>query len=288
MTCYLCHAPVTVFLKKNGYTILRCSSCGLARTQLNEDYQQFVRRHYGRGYFTGDPRYSAYVNYKDDKSLISRNMSKLLAKITKYKPKGRLLDIGCALGFFVELALQRGYDAYGLDASNYAVHEARKLVGPARIQEGTIDTVHYKEKSFDVITMLDIFEHLADPRRDLKRVRSWLKDDGILVIATGDTGSVLAKVLARRWTFYIPPQHLFFFNKANLTRLFGEERFTPRIWFRIGKWVSLRYVLHLARTTGESTLAKKIYPLANKTRFGKIPLYLPVRDNMVVIAEKKV
>lgn len=286
MKCYLCNAPVTTFLSKNGFTIFRCDTCGLARTDLHKDYLQFVQEHYTKGYFTGDPRRSAYVDYKDDKTFIVKNMSKFLRKIQKHKQSGRLLDIGCAFGYFVELTLNKGYDAYGFDASSYATEEAQRVVGSSRIQHGTIGEVHYTEKSFDVITMFDIFEHLDDPRKDLHRVYTWLKDDGVIIIATGDTESLFARVLGRRWTFFIPPQHLFFFNKKNLTTLMTQEHFQPIEWFRIDKWLSLRYVIHLARTTGESSVAQRIYPLMKVAKVGKLPMYLPIRDNMVVIGRK--
>ena len=287
MKCYLCNARVIKFLTKNGFTIYRCDNCGLARTDLQKDYFQFVESHYNKGYFTGDPTRSAYVDYKDDKKFIVKNLNKFLEKVRKYKPSGKLLDVGCALGFLVELARSRGYDAYGFDASTYAVEEASELVGSKRIQHGIISKVHYEKKSFDVITMFDIFEHLDDPRADLRKIFSWLKDDGILIIATGDTESVLSKLLGRKWTFYIPPQHLFFFNKKNLSTLLDQEHLKPIEWFRIAKWLSLRYVLHLARTTGESRLAQLVYPFARRSRAGKFPVFIPARDNMVVIAKKQ-
>lgn len=288
MKCYLCNSPVRTFLCKNTYTIVRCNSCGLAETVLREDYLQFVKRNYQKGYFTGDPTRSAYVSYKDDKVYIVRNMIKILRRIQGLKPRGRVLDVGCAMGFFIELCLEKGYEAVGFDVSQYAIAEAKQLTGSSRVRVGTIDSVSYEPKSFDTITLMDVFEHLADPRGNIQRLSTFIKDDGILVLATGDTSSFLAKVLKRRWTFYIPPQHLFFFNRKNLTTLLHQAGFTPVSWFRVGKWLSLRYVLHLARTTGESRFAKWIYPVIAHSRFGKLPLYLPVRDNMVVIAKKSV
>lgn len=287
MTCYLCGKPAVPFFSKNGFTLFRCGLCGLVRTELGRDYRTFVREHYTREYFTGDPKRSAYVDYKDDKKLIMRNMMKFLKNIQMYKKRGTLLDCGCAMGFFVDLALKHGFKAYGFDASAYATEEARRLVGKDLIQLGTIEEVDYSRNSFDVITMFDLFEHLADPRRDLRKIFSWLKNDGVLIIATGDTQSVLAKLLKRRWTFYIPPQHLFFFNKKNASELLQRAGFTPVQWFRIGKWLSFRYVLHLARTTGESELAERMYHLVKDTKVGKVPLYFPSRDNMVVVAQKK-
>lgn len=286
MKCYLCTTPMRPLFEKNGYMIYRCPSCGLAQTDLRQDYDEFVREHYAKGYFTGDASKVAYVDYKDDKPMIVRNMRVFLQAIKREKPEGRLLDVGCALGFFVELALREGYDAYGFDPSGYAVAEAKKLVGADRIREASTHTATYPEHSFDVITLFDVFEHLADPARDLARLYKFLKPDGILVLATGDTDSVLARTIKRRWTFYIPPQHLFFFNRKTLTTLLTREGFTPARWFRIGKWLSLRYVLHLAGTTGQSAIGKLLYEKTSRTPLGKVPLWLPVRDNMVVIARK--
>lgn len=275
-----------LFLTKNGFKIYRCTVCGLGRTDLAGDYEEFVRNHYTKGYFTGDPSRSAYINYKDDKPFIVRNMKQFLRRVVKHKPEGKLLDVGCALGFFVELSLAHGYDSYGFDPSLYAVKEAKSLVGPARIKQGTIGSVKYKPKSFDVITMFDVFEHLSDPASDLQKLSTFLKDDGIMVIATGDTSSAMARMLKRRWTFYIPPQHLFFFNKKTMTALLTSVGLAPVEWFRIGKWLSLRYVLHLARTTGESKIAHKLYSLMYKLKADNSPLYLPVGDNMVAVVEK--
>lgn len=287
MTCYLCHSPMKFFFNKNGYSIYTCPHCDLKMTDLGSPYNEFVREHYNKKYFTGDMHRSAYINYKDDKFYIVRNMHTFLKKIQAIKSSGRLLDVGCALGFFVELALKNRYDAYGFDPSAYAIRESKNLVGEKRIKHGTISSVRYPPKLFDIITMFDVFEHLGDPISDLHKLKELLRDDGIIVIATGNTESLMAKVLKRRWTFYVPPQHLFFFNKQLLSSILLKENFTPLTWFCIGKWVSLRYVLHLARTTGESKAAGLLYDITERAGIGALPLYLPLRDNMVAIARKQ-
>ncbi len=282
-----CHNSVKPFLVKNGYALTRCVACGLIHTDLRGDYATFVDRYYQRGYFTGDRSRIAYVNYEDDKSYITANMRKLLSYLHFYKSSGKLLDVGCALGFFTELALQAGYDAYGIDPSEYAVKKAKKLVGVDRVRKAKLSDISDSSNVYDVVAMFDVFEHLADPVQDLCTVRKLLKDDGIIIIATGDTDSLFARMLGRRWTFYNPPQHLYYFNRDNLTKLLRQGGFTPVAWMRIGKWLSLRYVLHLARTGGESTIAEFLYRLVNLLAIGKLPLYLPTYDNMVVVARKK-
>lgn len=285
MKCYLCKSSARVFIRKLGYTIYRCPSCGLGMTDLKEDYGEFLNQFYTEGYYTGDPHYGAYVHYRNDKPNTMRNMKKILKKIQMQKSNSTLLDVGCAYGFFIDLALANGFDAYGFDASSYAIREAKTLVGD-RAKLGTVQSVTYGKRSFDVISLLDVFEHLSDPVKDLRKLRSVLKDDGIIVIATGDSDSFMARLLKRRWTFYVPPQHLFFYNRSTLTRFLTSVGLAPIAWHRVGKWLSLAYVFHLARTTGESKLAQSLYPFIRKTRLGTLPLYLPVKDNMVVIAKK--
>lgn len=296
--CYLCRKPTQLFLHKNGYDVYACSACGLKSTTLTVPYAQFIKEFYTAGYFTqhhsdgagftGVSFHGAYSNYAADKPYIKRTMGKFIAAlIAIHPPPARLLDIGCAYGYFVEMALAAGYDAYGIDPSSHAATRAKQRLN-VRIQEGTIGSVKFpRDIRFGIITMLDVVEHLADPRTDLRHVSRLLTDDGRVLIATGDTESRAAKLLGRRWTFYIPPQHLFFFNRKNFTTLLLESGLEPVRWFRVGKWLSLQYIFHLARTTGESGFAKWLYPLMEALPLGRIPVYLAMGDNMVVIAKKK-
>lgn len=287
-SCYLCRSTLELFFHKNGYDVYACSACGLKSTKLTIPYGQFIKEFYSAGYFSGKFSAGAYSNYAADKPYITRTMAKFITALTSIRPQPRrLLDIGCAYGYFVELALAAGYDAYGIDPSPHAVGRAKQQVN-GRIQEGTIGSVIFPgDTRFDVITMLDVVEHLADPRTDLQKAVHLLTPDGRMLIATGDTESLAAKLLGRRWTFYIPPQHLFFFNRKNFATLLFQSGLEPATWFRVGKWLSLQYIFHLARTTGESGFARWLYPMMEALPLGRIPFYLAMGDNMVVIAKKK-
>jgi len=286
MHCYLCHKPLHYFFTKNSYRLYRCLSCGLVETELGVPYKQFVRKFYDSGYFLGDNSACAYKNYENDKPYIVANMRSVLSRIKLFKETGTLLDVGCAYGYFVELALKNGFDAYGFDPSQYAVSKAEPEI-KKRIHKGTLSDVSYQKNFFDIVTMFDVFEHFDDPIADLQKVRVLLKGDGIIMIATGDTDSLAEKILKRRWTFYIPPQHLFFFNKKTITETLNRAGFEPVTFFRIGKWLSLSYVLHLAKTSSESRFASILIPIVETLHLGSFPLYLPLGDNMVVVARKK-
>lgn len=273
------------FINKNGYNIYRCPSCGLAQTDLKRTYESFVNDFYTKGYFTGDKSRGAYVDYVKDKQYTLINLKKVFCEIETIKPSGSLLDIGCAMGYFVSLSLTHGYDAFGLEPSSYAYSAARKKLG-SRIERGIIETATYGPNSFDIVTLFDVFEHVSNPKECLYNVHRFLRDDGIVVIATGDSDSLLAKLLKRRWTFYTPPQHLFFFNKQTILTLLRKEHFEPLRFFRVGKVLSLQYVLHLAQVNGESRIATILDTIIQRLKLGRIPVYLPVGDNIVVIARK--
>lgn len=290
-TCYLCKNPIELFLRKNGYDVYACPSCGLKSTKLNVPYTQFIKEFYSAGYFTGVSSRGAYSNYGADKPYITRTMRKFIAMLkasegSRTTTTPRLLDVGCAYGYFVELAIRAGYDAYGIDPSSHAAAKAKARLN-GRIAEGTIGSVKFPDNHFDVITMLDVVEHLSDPRADLRRTTEFLAPEGRILIATGDTESLAAKLLGRRWSFYHPPQHLYFFNTSTMTTLLNQSGLVPTKWFRVGKWLSLQYIFHLARTTGESKFAEWLYPMMETLPVGRIPLYLSMRDNMVVIAKRK-
>lgn len=287
MQCILCQIPLEKYLYKNGYWIYRCPICYLGETELKRDYTKFVKEFYSEGYYEGDPTRSAYMDYELDKPLIVQNMRKFLSFLPASQSKAKFLDVGCAFGYFVELAMRHGYDAYGFDPSAFAAKKARELVGARRIQEGTIQEATYPKASFDVITMFDVFEHLQDPLRDMKKLRSLLKPGGVILIATGDTRSVAARIMKRKWTFFIPPQHIFFFHRKNVVTLLSLAGLVPHAWHRVGKWLSLGYILHLGRTTGESSFANFIYSVCKRTPCIRIPLYIPMKDNMVVLVGKK-
>jgi SAM-dependent methyltransferase len=272
-------------MTKSGYKLFRCPSCGLGQTKLGKPYEEFVKEFYTDGYFMGDKTKSAYTNYAGDKKYIQRNMQTFLTHLMQYKKSGNVLDAGCACGYFVESALSKGFDAYGFDPSHYALSHASEKI-KHRVAHSSISDSTYEKASFDAITMFDVFEHLGDPITDLKKLGSYLKDDGVMMIATGDTESVAARILKRRWTFYIPPQHLFFFNKKTITETLKRAGFEPITFFRIGKWLSLSYVLHLASTSGESSLAPILQRIVTALHLGSFPLYIPLQDNMVVIARK--
>lgn len=284
--CFLCgyEYPSQAF-EKLGWRVLRCTQCGLFSLDFKNSYDSFIKRYYNKKFFTGSDDRAGYLDYEGDRQAEQRNMMTYLDGIGLIKKNGKLLDVGCATGLFMLEAQNRGFDVYGIDVSSYAVSIAKRRF-PGRVKHASIERAVYPKGTFDVITMFDVIEHLENPRRVLHKVRTLLKPKGLLVINTGDTQSFVAKLQGQHWHFFIPPQHFFYFSKNNLTLLLEETGFSVRMIDRKGKWVTLRYLFHLARQIQKDVIAKLAFTLVSRNRIGKIPIYLNLFDNITVYAFK--
>lgn len=285
-TCYLCGTDSSKFsFIKYKYKIDKCENCGLYSSSLKTNYEIFLKNYYYEGYFKGDKRIIAYADYGKDKQTIQRNMKRYLIKITSFKNSGIILDIGCAYGFFLELAEKAGFKPHGIEVSKYAADIAKKKFGK-NISHKSLSKADLKKNYFDVITMFDILEHLQTPREDLIKIRQSLKNDGLLIIQTGDSGSFWAKLAGHKWHFFAPPNHLFFFSQSTIKILLKQAGLKIIKVEKDGKWISLRYLAQLLLNDRNSPLKKFFINILNNNFFGKFPIFIRLNDNMIIYAVK--
>ncbi len=136
----------------------------------------------------------------------------------------RLLDVGCGSGHFMAAARARGFDVCGIEpASASADYAARKFNIPV-IRENILDT-ELPAESFDVITALDVIEHVSDPQAVLRCCAGWLKPGGIITLRFPSANwqkikaVVLHRMLARSRAVFAPTIHLYFFSEKTFTDL---------------------------------------------------------------------
>lgn len=130
-------------------------------------------------------------------------------------PGGRLLDIGCGVGKFIEQMSDLGWKAEGLDADPVVVQicKSRGL----RVHEGTIEQQDYPDNYFDAITLKHVIEHIYDPVLLLKECHRILKPGGKLVLLTPNLESLGHKKFKYFWLGLDPPRHLFLFSAKTLS-----------------------------------------------------------------------
>src|SRR5262249_20591793 len=111
---------------------------------------------------------------------------------------GRLLEIGCACGFLLVAARDRGFAVTGVEMSKWASEHARSQYG-LDVRCARLEDLALPADGFDVAVMADVIEHLTEPRRTLAEVRRLLKPGGRLLLLTPDVGSLAARIAGQRW-----------------------------------------------------------------------------------------
>lgn len=215
LACAAC-ARTTLHRKlyaKNSHDILQCSQCGLGRTEAGSFD---VRSYYTEDYFSGARR-DGYADYRGSEPILRREFARTVRFIRRFRNSGRLLEIGCAYGFFLQEA-SRFYEATGIEIADAAVAFCRGR--GLSVTNGVADDATLAQLGMlDVIVLLDVIEHLPDPQSTLTLCRQHLNPGGVIVITTGDFASLYARMAGPRWRLMTPPQHLWFFTPESIQRL---------------------------------------------------------------------
>ncbi|MCS7204628.1 MAG: class I SAM-dependent methyltransferase [Leptospiraceae bacterium] len=228
MDCPFCEVPTSLLfhIKKfsEPFSIYICKNCG-----LQHKYPQNQSNYYTKDYYEGKAEYS-YIDERRYFPFFEQVWRARLKTIKKYKPPPlRFLDVGCGFGGFVLTALRMGYDAEGIDVSEYAVEEAKKNQDlKNRIYHTDLLSFEPKKK-YDVITLIEVIEHLTNPKSVFEKLSDLLNPKGLLVIQTANMDGLQAKLLKERYHYYLPG-HLYYYSKKNLInflKLYGFEDFIP-------------------------------------------------------------
>ena len=224
---------------KEDYTIVECNNCGLIFVKENVNENE-IKDIYSKGYYTGrDERgYKNYIKkhsntFLNKISKLSRrfkgNPTKDIHLINRYvKHKGKLLEIGCAAGFFLQEAKKNGWDVTGVEisdfAANFAKDELNLNVFNEKI-ERIINSGKLKKDQFDVVTLWDTLEHIAKPSSLLKSVNYLLKINGILFFSTLNIDSTEYINNGKNWKYFRPPKHLFYFSESTIKKYLEKYGF---------------------------------------------------------------
>jgi len=191
----------------------RCRACGFIFADPRPSAQQIVA-FYNQ---LEDPAYGQEAAGR------ARNFSPILKRVRRYHPRARrLLDIGAASGIFLDAAARSGYEGVGIEPSASLVAEAKSRYG-IELFCGTLED-YPATPPFDVVTLLDLIEHVVDPVAFMTLVSSRVAPGGLLVIVTPDGASLAARLAGKRWWHY-RTAHVHFFSLPALTTLLDRHGF---------------------------------------------------------------
>jgi SAM-dependent methyltransferase len=192
-----------------------------------------------------------------------------------------LLDLGCWVGFLLAEAVERGWDAVGVEPSEFASAYARERLG-LDVRTGELLTTPLPPGHFDAIVMGDVIEHLPRPAEALERIAALLRPGGIVWMALPDAGSLVARGLRARWWSVIPT-HVQFFTRGSIRTLLERQGWTVLAIDTAPKAFTVRY--YLERLGGYSPpLARALVRGARAARVADRIWAPDFRDRMAVIA----
>ena len=272
------HADIQHFVCTNSNfsrhgQIVKCGKCGLVYTnpRLKSEY---VYRQYQAAI---DP---VYLAEKKGRHL---TFTHSLNEIEELAPKGKILDVGCYAGFFLEVAKERGWQIYGLEPSVWASQYARDTLG-LDIKTAAFEQAGFSEKEFDVVTLWDTLEHLMSPVGTLKQVHRVLKDEGLICASTINIDSLFARVLGGKWP-QLMQMHMYYYSPDTLSKLF------TRCGFKITSIRSHKKVLRAGYLIGKighfsSKLSNILSLLSKKLGIDNFPVTVDFGDLITIYAKK--
>jgi len=288
-TCQVCGSEDhrTLF-EEHPYRVRRCQECSLVFVTPRWD-DTHIQRVYDADYWNSDsPKTIGYADYAGEAELYLKTYRRRLRLVKEQvTPGGRILDVGCAAGYFLRVMRDAGYEVYGVELSHAIAQHAIDHLGADRVHVGTLEEASgapgFEPGSFDLVTLWDVIEHVPDPQALLRQAAAMLVPSGNLIIETQNVDSRFAGLLGRRWHHYKHEEHIYHFSPSTMPRLLeqGGFRMTRMTSDYGGKYVSFGFIAERAARLGPliGLLVKPLHLLR------KVNLYLNLRDEMVVIAK---
>jgi 2-polyprenyl-3-methyl-5-hydroxy-6-metoxy-1,4-benzoquinol methylase len=258
------------------HAIVRCCDCGLIYSNPRWDDSELIDSYQA----VQDP---LYLQERQGRVLTFEAHLRPLERITGQAGGRKLLDVGCYIGVFIEIAAQHGWDAWGVEPSAWAAEQARgqglNVIG------GTLEAANLPDESFDVVTMWDVIEHVTDPLAEIRRVHRLLRPGGLIVIHTMDIDSLFAHVMGPRWP-WLMEMHIYYFSQRTMAAMLDKAGFSVIRSGPQGRYQTLGY-LGTRFTALFGKLGRPVDWALNATRLHRMTVPINLGDLFTVYARKK-
>lgn len=225
--CRLCRASghIEIAVSNGDVQLVKCKACGVGFVDPLPSPAS-IATHFKEHYITDDLRLEQVYG-----ELRREALTLIAAQVQRRKSGGRILDIGCAGGYFLDRYFRSvEWQKFGVEPSGYAVRRA--LERNIRTYEGEVLSVDLPLQFFDVITVAGVLPYFREPRQELSALRDSLKPDGLLVLELplGATQvwrhtTTLGRMTGGGTRSIFDSPHLFFYDSPSLGLLLRETGF---------------------------------------------------------------
>jgi SAM-dependent methyltransferase len=202
--CPGCRSQVSSALGEvGGFSIQACRECRTLFTDhvaLADEAEDYTR-YYHAGNLSVPP-------------FIHRRLDEVVSSFAHYRQLGRWLDVGFGAGALMQAAAAGGWSVVGTEVAPAAA-EAMRAEG-FEVHVGELNHLPLPEAAFDVVSMVEVVEHVPDPDALLAAVSKLVRHDGALYITTPHARGASCRLLRTRWSAVSPPEHLQLFSVTGL------------------------------------------------------------------------
>lgn len=212
--CLVCNGTKIHGLR--GYErheLLKCKDCGfifMKKIPTNMELENYYSVY-------------AYENENEMPGPTRLSLENLLDSFEKYRSNNRILDVGCGEGWILELAIKRGWRAYGTEFSSRAIEICEKK--GIKMYAGILRSENIEEKDFDIIVSSETIEHINNPREEVSNIYQLLRKGGLFYITTPNFNSYVRRITKAKYDIIQYPEHLSYYTKKTLNRLLKQSGF---------------------------------------------------------------
>lgn len=200
---------------KEGSKFVSCKVCNMVYLD------PVFKDNYLFKYYSNSPDVQANAHVKEKKFYNSIYNSGIDI-IKKKKKIGKLMDLGCSGGFFLDIVKKKGWETFGIEINKKEFNIAKKK--NHKVWNVELSKIDKKEK-FDVITLWDVFEHIKDPHTILKEMKKRLNNKGLIFLQIPNSHSIAAQILREKCNVFDPIEHVNLYNVNSLKKLFSLTNF---------------------------------------------------------------
>lgn len=213
--CIVCNSVHLVEQKKflNG-NMFKCKDCSFLFAGTIPTEKELIE-HY-EGYGRND--YLSPITIK--------RYNEILDSFEKYRKTNNLIDVGCGIGLFLEVAKKRGWNVYGTEYTDEAIQicESKGIL----MRQGKLNPSNYPPNFFDIITSFEVIEHINNPKEEMNNFYSILRKKGLIYMTTPNFNSLSRLLLGNQWTVITYPEHLSYYTPKTLNYLFKNSGFKKK------------------------------------------------------------
>ncbi len=213
IVCPLCEfSKYRSLWKLDGYNFSKCPQCGLVYQNPQPRSEEVIERY--------DDSYFSYEIENEDTflNLMLLGLNDIGFSAEVIKKGGKVLDIGCATGLFLEYMKKNGWQTFGVEVCSRAAAYGNKH-REVNIFTGILNDAPLQENSMDIIHLSHVIEHITDPDTFVKLIYKYLKPGGFVYCVTPNIDGLQAKLFKSLWRSAIP-DHMILFSYKTLKKIF--------------------------------------------------------------------